>query len=241
MKSKPWLSGLIDNLTAANLIRGTNIGHKNRLILIILDSCLELTFKTYLQYILNIKISEKNLKEKIKDRTELYKLVSAKTKEIFDDEVWKNIKFYYDLRCDLYHEEATKTLSNQTIDDFYELVEFIIDTLFDIRSKDCVKGVEEILKITKEEIKELKKVPINKIKEKINIILVTVKERAPKDAKELQDYLKKSGYRGMIPIGVINKNLKTWYKHLFYFDDTSKTWLLSDEGERRYLEITKDI
>ncbi|MFA5856512.1 MAG: hypothetical protein WC867_04080 [Candidatus Pacearchaeota archaeon] len=241
MEKRPWLLGIFDNLTGANLIRGSNIDHKNRLALILLDICLEITFKAYLKYCLNINISEKSLKEKLKERKELHKMVKEKTKNIFDEEVWKNIDFYYEMRCDLYHEESNKTLCDSSLNDFYELVEFIIDTLFNLKSKDYVKKTEEILKITENKIEEIKKIPINKIDSRINAIVVSVKEKNPKDAQDLQDYLRKLGYKEVIPIGIINNNLTKWYKHLFYYDSLAKSWTLSDEGERRYQEVTQNI
>lgn len=232
MKVKPWIPGLIDNLVGSNLIRSTTISHKNRLALIVLDSALEIAFKNFLVFEKKFTIP----KDKIKEREQLHRIIKRHT--TFDNEVWSRIDFFYKLRCDLYHEEAEKTLSDPLIEEFHELVEFSIDQLFGIESRKLVLPIKDIFP-SEEQVKTA--IPINRVKEKINVIVVAVKESQPKSAEEVQETLKRMGYRGSLPVGVINNNLKHWYPHLFYFDGAARSWKLSDEGARRYDEIRKTV
>lgn len=231
-KIKPWIQGLIDNLAGSNLIRTTTIQHRNRLALILLDSALEIAFKNFLEFEKKFNIA----RVAIKERENLHKIIKKHTK--FDNEVWSRIDFFYKLRCDLYHEEAEKTLSDSLIEEFHELVEFVIDQLFGIESAKSTPSITDILP-TKQPIAA--GIPVGQIKEKINVLVVAVRESQARSAAEIQEALERLGYRGKMSVGVINDNLKHWYPHLFYYDKTSGTWKLSAEGERRYDQIRESI
>jgi ElaB/YqjD/DUF883 family membrane-anchored ribosome-binding protein len=230
-KIKPWIAGLIDNLAGSNLIRSTHVQHRNRLALIMLDSGLEIAFKNFLEFEKKLNIPGSATRE----RERLQKIVKKHTS--FDEEVWSRIGFFYKLRCDLYHEESEKTLTDPLVEEFHELVEFVLDQLFGIESRKLVPTIKEMLT---EESAEAR-IPVNRIKEKINVIVTAVRESLPKDAQEIQEALKKMGYRGTLSVGMINDNLRHWYPHLFYYDKRAQTWKLSDEGERRYEAIRKSV
>jgi hypothetical protein len=230
--TKPWIQGLIDNLAGSNLIRSASIQHRNRLALILLDSALEIAFKNFLEFEKKFNIP----KGAIKERENLHRIIKKHIE--FDDEVWDRIEFFYKLRCDLYHEEAEKTLTDPLIEEFHELVEFAIDRLFGIESTKLTPSIKDTLPI---EQPVGAGIPIGRIKEKINVLVVAVKESRSKSAAEIQEALERLGYRGKMSVGVINDNLKHWYPHLFYYDKASGTWKLSAEGERRYDHVKEPI
>ena len=227
---KPWVRGLIDGLTATKLITSTIIPSKNRLALIILDSTLEIAFKDFLLYEKKFEIDKKDLEK----RSQLHKIIKKHTN--FDSEVWDRIDFYYELRCGLYHEESAKTLSDDFINEFYEIVEFIIDDIFDVKSREYVLPIDDVFLS-----EEPKKLDINSFDEIINKLIIAVKSSKSKNAEELKDNLSKMGIKKPIAVKVINKYIKDSYRHLFYFDKQRTVWTLSDAGELRYRELTKDL
>lgn len=227
-KIKPWIQGLIDNLAGSNLIRSTSIEHRNRLALVLLDSGLEIAFKNYLEFEKKFNIANSAVRE----RERLQKIVKKHIK--FDDEVWDRIDFFYKLRCDLYHEEAEKTLTDSLILEFHELVEFAIDQMFVVESRKLVPSPKDLFVI---EDSSEERTQINLVKEKINVIVTAVRESQSKAAEEILEKLTRMGYRGKMSVGEINHNLKNWYPHFFYYDTKQQIWKLSDEGERRYEQI----
>jgi len=223
----PWLRGLLDGISAVNLIRSSTIAHKNRIAIIILDSTLEIAFKNYIENVLNMKNTTKS---KWLSREELNKIVKKKTD--FDPEVWKQVDYFYEIRNSFYHEASEKTVIDDTVNNFQELVEFFIDNLFNIQCSQELPLTQSLLPSDLQP----QKVPINRISEIINVIVVAVAESESKDAVEINEYLKKKGFRGNIANGVISKYLNHHYSHFFY-KDSDGIWRLSDEGKERHKEI----
>lgn len=233
---KPWVSGIIDNLITVKLVLETNIEHKNRIALIILDNALEIAFKDYLSKVKKLKVK----KEDLQHREQVHKIVKKQTKDIFDEDTWERVEFFYGLRCDFYHEEASKTITDTKIKEFYDVVEFIVDTLFSIESRNLLRSVDMLFDV-EQSINNKRSFSINKVKEQINLIVVAVGEGSIASAKDVQDFLRQKGARIIPSVGVINKNFGNWYKHLFYLDSKNKRWTLSDEGQARYNEIIGDL
>ena len=228
---KPWARGLIEGLTITNLITKTIVPSRNRLALIILDSTLEIAFKDFLLHEKKINVDKKSLEF----RSKLHKMIKNHTS--FDKGVWDRIEFYYELRCGLYHEESAKTISDESIKEFYEIVEFVIDTLFNVASRTYVLSIDDVFP----EFEHQEKLDINSFKEIKSKIIVAVKLSKSKNAEEIKENLKKMGVKKEIQIKVINKYIKNYYKHLFYFDNQQGIWILSNSGELEYKELTKDL
>jgi len=122
----PWLSGIVDNLYLAFYIQKMmNLETQNRITLILIDDALELAFKNYI-----LKVKKFNLPEKTKFREDLHKIVRKHGN--FSDDYWEIINHYYDLRCDLYHEEGEKTISDSDYKNFHTIVLSIIENLFSL-------------------------------------------------------------------------------------------------------------
>ncbi len=124
----PWLSGIVDNLYLAFYIQKMmNLETQNRITLILIDDALELAFKNYI-----LKVKKFNLPEKAKFRKDLHKMIRKHSN--FSDDYWEIINHYYDLRCDLYHEESEKTISDSDYKIFHNMVLNIIENLFSLEN-----------------------------------------------------------------------------------------------------------
>lgn len=227
-KIRPWINGLIDGISASNLIRSSTIEHRNRIAFIILDSTLEMAFKKYIQ---NVKKLPNIPESTWKHRDTINKMV--KKNSTFDEAVWEEVNYFYEIRTGMYHEDSEKTVSDTTIGDFQELTEFLIDNLFSIK---CLEIIPLSQSLLPQKDVETDKIPINKIAERINVIVVAVAESKSRTPIEINEFLKKKGFRGTISNSIISGNLNHFYPHLFYFDEY---WKLSDGGQSRYDEIRK--
>lgn len=239
-KISPWLRGLIDGLDASNLIRLSTIPYKNRIALIILDSTLEMAFKNYIE---NVKKITNIPEDRWKHREQVVKIV--KSHITFDDETWQQVEYFYKLRVGLYHEDASKTVPDETLGNFQELVEFMINEFFNIKCSDLTAISQNLIPIPSDESASstdtkngsVVEIPINKIPEKINVIVVAVKETKSKNPAEINNALKRRGFRGKISNNTISIYLNQVFSYLFY--KSEDTWILSSEGEKRYEELRR--
>lgn len=236
-KQKPWIRGLVETLTAVKLLRRSSIETKNRQALILLDSALEIGFKNFLTYEKDIKLEKDNPILLYRDK--LHKAVADKTEKLFneepwtDEKVWKLIGFYYEARCDLYHEMAEKTLSDSSIDDFYELVCFVLDRLFAIRTKHLVVEPTEVLPV-----EQRPPVNVKKLKKPIDLIVVAVAHSQSGSGKDLKVALKRLGSRKNLDASKIGTYLSR-YAHLFHRDEETYVIKLSDSGKIHYQRMSK--
>jgi hypothetical protein len=128
-KRKPWTKGLYEGVIAADSIfKDKKLEQKNRITLIVLDSTLEIAFKEYLVNESNTYYSDPQLLAIFKTRQnvklEMQKHVRIKA------EMWKKIAFYNGLRNKLVHERGTVGLSDEQIEDYWEVVESVLKKLF---------------------------------------------------------------------------------------------------------------
>ena len=232
-KIRPWIRGLIDGLTASDLIRSSSLSYKNRIAFIILDSTLEITFKNY---IVNVKKIANIPNTKWKFRDEIHKIMKKKTS--FEKQIWDDIEYFYELRTGLYHEDASKTVPDETIENFQELVEFVIDELFGIESSKLVAETKSNITLESEKVDESDNIhiPINEIKEIINVIVIAVSESKSTNATEINAVLRKLGLKKQLLNSYVNRYLNNIFKHLFYYD---QFWRLSQEGTSRLDTIRK--
>ncbi len=232
---QPWLRGILESLTAANLIRHTKIEHRNRLIVILLDSALEIAFRSFLKRVKGIHLSEQH-----KHRENLVKTVKDNTS--FDSKVWDSINYYYeDIRCDLYHSSSDKTVTDLSLNDYVELVEFVIDTLFNIKSREYILKPEEVLVINTIRKEQEESIYLSDLKSDLEIFLVGVNRCNPSSFTELNECLKKEGARKRFTSKQFDNCARVNYRHLFYRDNSTKKWNLSSEGLRKLREVRERI
>ncbi|RJP28011.1 MAG: hypothetical protein C4533_05910 [Candidatus Omnitrophota bacterium] len=224
---QPWLRGIIDTLTAANLIKHSKIEHRNRLVVILLDSALEIAFRSFLKRIKRIQLSEAH-----KHRENLVKAVQNNIS--FDAEVWDSINYYYeDIRCDFYHTSSDKTLTDKSLETYIELVEFVINSLLNIKCRDFILKPSEVMTTEGASKDQEKPIYFGDLKSDLEVFLVGVDKYNPSSLTELLEHLKKEGVRKKFTYKQFNNCVGANYRHLFYYDKSTKRWNLSSEGLRK--------
>jgi len=237
-KSNPYLRGIIDTFLGVKLLLRSNIPHKNRLAVILLDSAFETACRAYLTYISNIKLSDNH-----KNRDTLIKTIKSKLNQI-DDGVWNNIDYYYtDIRCDFYHQSAGKTITDVTLLDYQDTIEFVINEAFDIKIDQLVEAEWTILKketSTIEPESKNKYIPLYRIKETLEKIIIAVNYLKPKAFDEINEFFKKEGESIRLEkkefINVVARNRGS--KKYFFYDNSLKVWDLSSIGKFKLSQIS---
>lgn len=128
---KPHTAGVIDGIVAAQLIKEkTKLQFKNRILLLILDSCLEIAFKDYLVFETPSSIAEARLQSF--SRIDLENEVA---KHVFtgNTTLWSKVQYFYKLRCDLTHKRSSATINDVQMEQFEKLVYKIFKKMFGVR------------------------------------------------------------------------------------------------------------
>jgi hypothetical protein len=222
----PWVRGLADNLAAAKLLLDSTLESRNRLALILLDSALEIGFREYLE---NVKKITGN-PEAMRHRETLIKMV-RKNSQITDAD-WGQIDFFYQLRCDCYHESASLTLNDTLIGEFYTLVSSIVDLLFDVTISAHLPNQADIMGKTLSPLS----IPVSAARSDVEEIVIALFDGPFKTTKEISEKLKQKGSkRRMTPSKISSRMSDAKYKHLFYAG--ADGWILSDAGRDRFFEV----
>lgn len=129
-KEKPWTTGLYESIIAVDLIFKHKLEQKNRVCLIILDSALEIAFKEYLVNESGTFYNASSLSKLFNSRHAVHEAVQSHV--TFDDELWKKINYYYNLRNKLVHERATVGINDSQIEDYRSVVENVFERLFNL-------------------------------------------------------------------------------------------------------------
>ncbi|MBU2617546.1 MAG: ATP-binding protein [Euryarchaeota archaeon] len=125
---KPWTRGLYESVIAVDLIFKQKLEQKNRICLILLDSTLEIAFKEFLVNGSGQTYNDTKLLSLFNNRQSVHDEI--KNHVSLSNEVWKKIRYYYQLRCKLVHERATVGITDEQIEDFREIVQKILKKLF---------------------------------------------------------------------------------------------------------------
>ena len=127
-RSKPWTQGLYETIIAYDAISKLQLTQKNRILLITLDSAIEIAFKEYLVNDADNYYSDNELQKIFKQRHLVY--AEIKKYVSLEDEVWNKVKYFNGLRNELIHKRATVSIDNSQIDSFYDTVLTILNTLY---------------------------------------------------------------------------------------------------------------
>jgi hypothetical protein len=205
---------------------------RNRHALILLDSTLEIAFKEFLVYVVGIKDLDPS---HVEHRDVLHRIVKRHTD--FNKDVWDSIGFFYERRCDLYHEDAASTLSDEMIFDFFNLVIWTVDRLFGTEVQGSIQSPEELLKVTERIL-----IDVNAVKSKIDAVVVAVDGRRFAGSRDISHELKRLGYKkGLTPGQISSLMSNKSYRHLFHTDASVGGTGLSEAGTRRYKEIRDGV
>jgi hypothetical protein len=236
----PWLRGIVDTLTGAEIMRKSAIPNRNRLAVILIDSAFETACWAFLRHKAKIQLQDSH-----RQRENLVKTVKAKLHHI-DDEVWDNINFYYqDIRCDFYHQSAGKTIPDVTLLDYKDTVEFVIDEAFGIQISALVEA--ELAKAEKESsvapagAELFGNIRIPEVSGKVNKLLVAVAATAPSDANAVNEFFKREGDPLRLKPPEFRRIVaqNSGSKKYFYYDHDQKVWILSGLGRFKLSQLSK--
>jgi hypothetical protein len=129
--SKPWTKGIFGGIEAEEVILRKDFSEKNRILLIILDSTLEIAFKEFLVYDSGNHYSDPQLLRLFSRREDVHLEIKKYPKgNSISKREWTKVKYYYDLRCKLIHQRASINLIDRDIEIFSETVKSILKKLF---------------------------------------------------------------------------------------------------------------
>lgn len=129
VKKKPWTRGLYEGLIVEEMVfRQKGLEQRNRIALIILDSTLEIAFKDYLAHDISQPLADAKLRALFENRYSVHNEV--KKHVLKRDAVWKKIDYYYKQRCDLVHQRSNAGVSDETISDFRQVVQVVLQKMF---------------------------------------------------------------------------------------------------------------
>jgi hypothetical protein len=234
----PWLSGIIDSLVGARLILRSGIPHKNRLAVILFDSAFETACRTFLKYKEKMRLDEAH-----KHRDNLMKLMKAKVKDV-EEGVWSSLDFYYnEIRCDFYHVSAGKTITDESMAEYQETVEFVVDKAFGIKSTQIADStLESILSIdNKSNALESSALHLSltDTRDRIEKMLIVIASINPENVKQVNDYFKREGDSTRLKqkdfSNILARNSGS--KKLFFFNKGLRRWELSGLGRFKMKQL----
>ncbi len=206
----------------------SSLASKNRHALILLDSTLEIAFKDFLMYVRGIKDLDATHAE---HREVLHRIVRRHVG--FEKRVWDSIDFFYARRCNLYHEDASSTLTDDMVFDFFNLVIWVIDQMFGAEVQGLIIPPEQLFTPARRVSTD-----VNKTTTQVDALLVAIGGQGVADVAEILDRLGQLGYRkSLAPKRVGSLLANASYRHLFHRDAKSGRIGLSDAGAQRYKKV----
>lgn len=239
-KLAPWINGIVDTLVGAGLIRQSAIAHRNRLAVILIDSAFETACRAFLQHKKNIRLGDDQRKRHV-----LMKMMKEKLPDV-DSDVWDKIDYYYEVRCDFYHESAGKTLIDVALLEYQESVEFVIDKSFGIATGALIASqLKELLSAAQATPKTVVPEPavsVHGLKGRVQKMLVAVSHVNPSKAEDINDYFKREGDALRITndelTSILGRNSGS--KKYFYFNKQAGRWELSGLGKFQLSQLASE-
>lgn len=240
--AKLWMTGLRDTLVAAKIISVSQIPHRNRLVVILLDTAFETACRAYLRHVSKIQLEEVH-----KRRDILMKTIKDKLTEI-DNEVWETIDFYYqEIRNDFYHQTSMKTITDDSLFEYNEAVAFIIDKAFNVDTAQMVDTMMQSILQTESqsnssEAKKEKDLLITSVPDKMHKLIIAIDILNPNSFSEVNDFFKKAGETIKLTkdefTNIVARNSGS--KRNFYFNKDTKKWELSSLGRFKLTQIKEE-
>lgn len=125
-QSKPWAVGAYESIIAVEAVKKQRLTQQNRILLIILDSALEIALKDYLAHEAANPVGEARIQQF--NRIDLGKEVEKAVKT--GDPMWRKVDYYYKMRCELIHKRVSVAVSDPEIADFQTVVETLFGEMF---------------------------------------------------------------------------------------------------------------
>lgn len=131
---RPWTKGIYESIIAVNEISKIKVEQKNRILLLLLDSTLEIAFKEFLVNEVEERYSETRLQNIMKNRHEVHSEIKSKTD--INAQIWRKIDYFYNLRSELVHKRVSISISDEDIINFRSTVENVLKKMFDLKFSD---------------------------------------------------------------------------------------------------------
>jgi len=128
---KPWSVGAYESIIAVESVRKQRLTQQNRILLILLDSTLEIAFKDYLAHEISSPLGEARLQQLFGNRIDVNNEVEKTIRP--HDLIWKKVAYYYKQRCELVHKRVSVAVSDSEIMDFQEVVEVLLGEMFALK------------------------------------------------------------------------------------------------------------
>lgn len=130
---KPWTVAAYEGVIAVEAIkRQRTLSQKNRILLIVIDSTLEIAFKDYLAHEVAQPLGESKLVNLFSNRIDVHKEVS-KTVAPKKKGFWKSLDYFYRKRCELVHKRASIDVSDEEIATFQANAEEILEKMYSLK------------------------------------------------------------------------------------------------------------
>ncbi len=199
-----------------------------------MDSAFETACRAFLRHKLKMKLDENH-----QHRENLVKVVRNNLKDI-DSEVWDNISYYYtEIRNDLYHQSAGKTVTDIALLDYQDTVEFVIGRALELSvGQMAITEFDNVIRLEKESPGESpgavsQKVRLGTLSDRVDKLIVAVAAIQPHSAAEVNEYFKREGDSLRLKPeefgGMVARNRGS--KRFFYYFKEQKCWVLSAAGK----------
>jgi hypothetical protein len=237
-RPSPWITGVVDTLVGARVICGTKIPHRNRLAVILMDTAFETACRAFLKHKKKITLNEGH-----RNRDNLVKTVRGNLKDI-DDAVWDSIDYYYqEIRNDLYHQSAGKTITDSSLLDYQDTVEFVIGRALDISVAPMVVFEVEKLRasesISTPELGTVLTPKLRGVTDRVEKVIVGIATVKPQSVGVLNEFFKREGDSLRLKpaefTNIVARN--TGSKRFFYYSKEHKNWGLSSAGQFKLSQI----
>jgi Histidine kinase-, DNA gyrase B-, and HSP90-like ATPase len=135
IRDKPWTLGLIETMSAVDVLSRQRLETKNRISLILLDSNFEIALKEFIVHRLDLfpqsQYNDDAIRRLFASRREVINAVSQRVKipEIFIE----TASHYHGLRNKLTHERATVDVTDSDVANYRSTIERLLGILFDMK------------------------------------------------------------------------------------------------------------
>lgn len=119
--SEPWVIGTYETIMISEHLKIKNYETKNRIILILIDSSIEITFKDYLTYKVQAHYTNAQLTSIFEKRHLVVAEVKKHSSVLITPKEWTQLSYFYGLRCDLTHKRSSAAVSDSDINMFIKL------------------------------------------------------------------------------------------------------------------------
>jgi len=240
-KARPWISGIVDTLVGAHVLMKTAIPHRNRLAVILIDSAFETACRAYVHHVAKVERTDAH-----RHRDNLVKAARGLLKGI-DKDVWENINFYYtEIRNDLYHVTASKTVTDIALLDYLDAVEFVIHTAFGIPVGEMVTQAVGSAQNSQrsesqgDELAPMRVPELRGLSADLDKVVIAVHAIGPNSVHEINEFFKEHGDRLRLKPAAFTSLVarNSGSKRFFFYSRADKAWKLSSLGKYRLAELS---